>query len=151
MITYNYTTRSTVTAQMMPPRPANMTYNLGYSSMFRVRESNVHGNGLFALRTIHKNEVITYYDGDLLDWNEAARASCKRYMRGLCHGHSAIDGLRNPVSGRGAGSFCNHSQNSNACFWKRNDIVWIKALRDISALEEICVNYGRHYWKRLFE
>mgnify|MGYP007042617731 CR=1 FL=1 len=30
-------------------------------------------------------------------------------MRSVAFGHEAIDGLRTPIAGRGAGSFCNHA------------------------------------------
>ena len=112
-----------------------------------VRPSIIHGNGLFTNRNFQKNEILTFYDGEHIDWKEAHSRE-PSYIRGLAFGFAAIDGLRTPVIGRGLGSFCNHSSTPNAIFWVRDDVVWIKARQVISSGEEVVVNYGRVYWER---
>jgi SET domain-containing protein len=97
---------------------------------------------------IAKNELITYYDGERIDYS-VARSRDPSHIRSVAFGHEAIDGLREPAAGRGAGSFCNHSDRPNARYHTRDDCVWIKALRDIHPGEEVLVSYGKTYWKRL--
>lgn len=123
---------------------------LGAAPHFEVRPSPIAGLGLFATRLIPKGTLITYYDGERVDWAEAKRRSWS-HMRGVAFGHEAIDGLRTPVPGRGAGSFCNHADarpQQNATFWARDDQVFVKALVDIEPGAEVLVSYGRGYWSR---
>ena len=120
----------------------------GESCAIEVRPSEIHGNGIFATRPILKNELVTFYDGEHVDWQHARTLADPSYVRGVAHGYTAIDGLRTPQRSRGAGSFCNHSDRPNALFWVRDDVVWIKAARDIEPGAEVLVSYGRNYWRR---
>ena len=95
-----------------------------------------------------KGTIVTYYDGEEIGWSEAKERADPSYMRSVAHGHLVIDGLRQPVSGRAAGSFVNHSSDNNAIFWVRKDRVWIKLIRDVEADEEVFVDYGRTYWRK---
>jgi len=121
--------------------------------LVEVRASPIHGLGVFAARPIARNALVTYYDGERVSWDEAkaraawVRASCT-HMRSVAFGHEAIDGLRAPLPGRGVGSLCNHARPANAAYWTRDDVVWIKAARDIECGEEVLVDYGRTYWAR---
>lgn len=131
-----------------PRSPAAAHALGGVGAAFCVRASPIHGNGLFATRDIPKNALVTFYDGARVSW-EVARRSEPSYMRGVVFGHEAVDGLRAPEAGRGAGSFANHApRHPNAVYWVRDDVVWIKAARPIAAGEEITVSYGRGYWRR---
>ena len=118
----------------------------GFVDHTRVAASTIHGWGCFAAREIPRNTLATWYDGKLLDW-EAAKAlkTPGHYIRSLCSMHSAIDGCRDPQKARGHGSFCNHSGRPNAEFWVRDNVVWIKTLRDVPEGAELTVNYGRGY------
>ena len=118
------------------------------SSKVSVRKSPLHGNGLFAVDDIAKNALVTFYDGELLDWGEAKRRPDPSYMRSIATFYSAVDGLRIPVEGRGMGSFANHSKRPNAKYFVRNDTCYIKLLVDVRGGEEILVNYGSGYWRR---
>lgn len=121
---------------------------------FEVRRSPVAGLGLFATQRIAKGTLITYYDGERIGWAEAGRRPLS-HMRSVAFGHEAIDGLRTPAAGRGAGSFCNHADRpaQNAAYWPREGAdgaahVFIKALVDIPAGAEVLVSYGKGYWAR---
>jgi SET domain-containing protein len=119
------------------------------------------GNGLFAMRHFRKNEVITFYDGDLIDWKEAMdlrKDNNSTHVRTIHFGHCAIDGLKLPKSGRGGGSFANDGTkdtlNNSAFkihFQKEyaKDVVFLKATRAIMIGEEIFLNYGMGYWRNI--
>jgi len=123
------------------------SYVLGHAQI-RVSNSPIHNLGLFATSPIKKNEIITFYDGEQIDWQTAKMRTDSSYMRSIAFGYSVIDGLRVPSDDCGAGSFINHSSTPNAYFWMRENIVWIKAKTNIYPEEEILVNYGKTYWKR---
>lgn len=123
-------------------------YTLGNSYRFDVAASTVHNRGLFATCPIKRNELVTFYDGEYIDWYTAKTRTDCSYMRSVAFGYSVIDGLRVPLPNRGAGSFSNHASNPNAKFWTRENTVWIKAKSDINIGQEIYVNYGKMYWKR---
>tara|TARA_B110000046_G_scaffold174296_1_gene197877 strand:+ start:1375 stop:1860 length:486 start_codon:yes stop_codon:yes gene_type:complete len=112
-----------------------------------IRKSPIHGNGIFALRPIRKHSVVTYYDGEYIDWETALTRTDKTYMRTVSYGHLVIDGLRVRVRGMGLGSLCNHKSTPNAKFVVRNDTVYVKALSHIAENEEVTVNYGPYFWK----
>lgn len=120
----------------------------GAGAAFAVRPSRIHGNGLFATRPIPKGTLITFYDGSRIAWAAARTVADRSYLRSVAYGHEVIDGLRAPVTGRGAGSMVNHAARgaSNAAFWVRHDVVWVKATAPIARGTEITVDYGRTYW-----
>ena len=123
--------------------------SFGHSSnVYQIKASEIHGNGLFAKIDMKKNTIITYYDGETIDWTQAKARSDSSYIRSVSHGYSAIDGLRSPIVGKGAGSFVNHSPHPNAFFHIMHDIVFIKLKKDVESGEEILVSYGKTYWKQ---
>ena len=127
----------------------NPEYKIG-SPHFEVKRSSIHGLGLFAKKTFLKNEIITFYDGVHIGLAEAIEKKARGqglYLKTISHFHDIIDGLRTPMLGRGAGSFCNHSWNPNARLWVRNDDCWIQAITDIQPNSEITVSYGKKYWR----
>ena len=121
---------------------------IGKTDLFDVRQSQIHGLGLFAKRDIIKNTIVTFYDGERIDWKEANNLPDKRYLRTVAHGHEVIDGIKMRIDGFGAGSLINHSNAPNCIFIVRNDNVWVKAKRGLLQDEEMTVNYGRGYWNR---
>ncbi len=120
------------------------------SQNFDVRESSIHGMGVFSKRVFQKNEIITFYDGEYMDWNTAKIKKLQQqddYIKSIAHSYLTIDGLKQPDINRGAGSFCNHSKYPNAKFWVRNNDCWIQATQNIKPNTEITVSYGKNYWK----
>jgi SET domain-containing protein len=118
-------------------------------AVVETRQSAIHGHGIFAKCRLRRNVVVTFYDGERIDWPEALERSAT-HMRSIHTFYEAIDGLRTPLSGRGMGSFANHSsKHANAAFHVRNDECFIKLTRDVDADEEILVNYGSGYWRRM--
>ena len=96
-----------------------------------VRDSPIHGRGVFATRRIEPGEVIIDGCRDILS-GEAAEALCVEERPFL----SVVDGrniLMKPPS-----RFVNHSCSPNARGTDRHDV----AIRAIEAGEEVTVDYS---------
>lgn len=125
------------------------------------------GVGLFATRNFERNELITEYEGEQIDWKEAQRRRDQgrdSHIKSLAYGYVAIDGLKDPstATGFGGGSFANDPYKSeftdNAKFVIKEDKkqgrdrIWLQALHYIDAGEEIFVDYeDPSYFVRLEE
>lgn len=129
--------------------PMTLWMNLGDDgAVFFVKDSPLHGNGLFLTQDCPRGTIVTYYDGEQIGWREAKQRQDRSYLRSVAFGHLVIDGLREPTLHRGAGSFANHSSGANnAIFWVRDDNVWIKLRQNAKKGDEVLVNYGRGYWR----
>jgi len=115
-----------------------------------VRNSPIHGRGVFALRPIAKGARIIEYKGKLITDEEADR----RY--GLIQEHSAhtmlfsveggwvIDATRGGNSAR----WVNHSCAPNCEIEEEGHRVFIEARRDIKPGEEIAYDYNLQIGER---
>jgi hypothetical protein len=56
-----------------------------------------------------------------------------------------IDGFREPVVGRGAGSFANHHEHPNAEFFRHELGVFLRAKVQIQKGQWITVSYGSNF------
>lgn len=111
----------------------------------QVRRSGVHGKGVFALRPLSAGERLIEYTGEVITWDEALR----RHPHDPAHpthtfyfhiddGH-VIDAKHGGNSSR----WINHSCAPNCEAEETPDgRVFIKALRDIAAGEELFYDYG---------
>lgn len=126
----------------------------GTRACFRVSPAAAGaGLGVFATQFIARGSLITWYAGTYL-WNpRAEELGTASHVRTVLHGFLAIDGIREPVHGAGAGSFVNAASRAarvNARY-RVDDValrVAIVATRDIAEGEEVLVTYGRDYWRR---
>ena len=125
-----------------------------------LRESPIHGTGVFARRKIAAGERVIEYKGERLDWDTAQERSIEEkrpfnhtFFLSLFDGR-VIDGGRKGNEAR----FINHSCDPNCEAWENEKgRVYIYALRDIRRGEELNFSYpliyeGRHTAavKRLF-
>jgi hypothetical protein len=111
------------------------------------------GRGLFADRDFAKNTLVTEYSGEILA-DEFAAAECTvqthiLYVNADRHGQLGsslyISDDREPIPGRGGGSFANHQDHTKDCSTKFvlvDGKAYLIATRDIAAHEEILVNCG---------
>jgi uncharacterized protein len=117
------------------------------SPRIEVRASGVHGKGVFARRRIKAGETIIEYRGERIGWPEAldrhphdpADPNHTFYFS-LGDGSIVIDAK---VRGNAA-RWINHACEPN-CEADEDDAtgrVWIKALRDLKAGEELFYDYG---------
>lgn len=134
-------------------RPAThgMIRPMPTSKLIEVRNSPIHGRGVFARTDIPAGEQIVEYKGKRLTHEEADR----RFADNLDGGHTFLFTLNDKflIDGNDGGSaarWINHScaPNCEAMIYVNKDYdeirdkVWIEALRPISAGEELTYNYG---------
>jgi uncharacterized protein len=107
-----------------------------------VRRSPVHGKGVFALRPLAAGERVFEYKGTRTPWREAVR----RHQREGVDGHTFLFGLSDGrvIDGsRGGNSarWLNHACVANCEAVEIGDRVFIDAVTDIAAGEELFIEY----------
>jgi SET domain-containing protein len=128
---------------------------------YLVKQSKVHGTGVFARRAIAAGDCIIEYVGERIEWPEALKRSAQAdgplnltYFFSLNDGR-VIDGGSNGNEAR----FINHSCEPNCEALEHDDgRVYIYSLQEIARGEELSYSYpliyeGRHTpaVKRAFE
>ena len=105
----------------------------------RVGPSRIAGQGLFAAQDISKGTWIIQYIGEKIASRERARrlAAGNAYIFHLTYRY-ALDGQTLENTAR----YINHSCDPNCAVEKTPDTIWIVAVRDIAAGEELSYNYG---------
>ncbi|MEJ6021444.1 SET domain-containing protein [Ramlibacter sp. PS4R-6] len=113
----------------------------------QVRRSGVHGKGVFALQDIAEGETLIEYVGEIITWKQAdKRAPSDPNDENHTFFFSIDDGKRviDANVGGNAARWINHSCDPN-CESDEDDEthrVFIKALRNIKAGEELNYDYG---------
>jgi SET domain-containing protein len=108
-----------------------------------VRRSPVHGRGVFALINIPSGEFVVEYKGEVTSW----RVASQRYQRNRAEeGHTFFFGLddRHVIDGaRGGNSarWLNHCCEPNCEAEQEGSRVFIRAVADIMAGEELLIDY----------
>ncbi len=116
-----------------------------------VRQSSIHGNGVFALRPIEAGDCIVEYHGERIEWDEATRRTeqgggpmSHTFFFSLADGR-VIDG----GSGGNEARYINHACEGNCEALEDDDgRVFIYALCDIAPGEELTYNYALIYDER---
>ena len=105
----------------------------------RVGPSRIAGQGLFAGQEIKQGTKIIRYIGEKIPQEETDRrlAVGNVYIFGLNERY-AIDGSTPKNTAR----YINHSCDPNCEVEKTPDTIWIVAVRDIAAGEELSYDYG---------
>ena len=112
----------------------------------QVRQSGVHGRGVYAIRSIKKGETIIEYKGQMITWKQAERR----------HPHNPKDPdhtfffhideehVIDAAVGGNAARWINHACNPNceSDVDEDNHRVFIKAVRNIKPGEELFYDYG---------
>lgn len=113
-------------------------------SAYRVRNSPIHGRGVFASRKIRAGDLILEYLGDHITYAQACKDLAARdddshhtFLFSLENGNM-IDGGRNGNDAR----FINHCCEPNCEAREENNRIFIHALRDIARGEELNFDYG---------
>jgi SET domain-containing protein len=127
---------------MKPPNHA--VQDLLPSDQYKVRLSNVHGNGVFATRKIPAGARIIEYCGKRISEKQADQRfgmdpdnPHHTFFFSLENGR-LIDGGDNGNDAR----WINHSCEPNCEAQEEKGRVYIHALRDIRRGEELCYDYG---------
>ncbi len=110
----------------------------------QARRSGVHGRGVFAVQDIAEGETIIEYVGEVIGWAEAQdrhphdpKDPNHTFYFSLENGN-VIDALHGGNSSR----WINHSCDGNCEADEIGGRVFIKALRNIPAGEELNYDYG---------
>ncbi|PWW46891.1 SET domain-containing protein [Melaminivora alkalimesophila] len=110
----------------------------------QVRRSGVHGKGVFALRPIAEGEVIVEYTGERISWPEAQRRHPHDpdQPNHTFYFHVDDDLVIDAKFGGNSSRWINHSCEPNCWADERDGRIFITALRDIEAGEELNYDYG---------
>ena len=114
------------------------------SPRVQMRRSEVHGNGVFALVDLKAGERLMEYTGEVITWKEALRrhphdpAQPNHTFYFHIDDKHVIDG---GVNGNDA-KWINHSCAPNCEADEQDGRIFIQALRDIRAGEELNYDYG---------
>ncbi|MCF8208932.1 MAG: SET domain-containing protein-lysine N-methyltransferase [Rhodoferax sp.] len=124
-------------------KPANSSKTINYRRI-QTRRSGVHGKGVFAVQDIAEGETILEYVGEIISWSEAQQrhphdpANPNHTFYFHVDDHRVIDALVGGNSSR----WINHSCDANCEADEVNGRIFIKALRNIAAGEELNYDYG---------
>lgn len=102
-----------------------------------IRSSDIHAAGCFTTEPIKKGTYVVEYTGPRLTVEEADRLYESRddtYLFGLSEGNTVIDGT-------GMAAFINHCCDGNCETDEIDGRIWIVAVRDIAAGEELSYDY----------
>lgn len=114
--------------------------------LIEVKGSDIQGRGVFAVRPIESGTWIVQYTGETITHEESDRryddAAMRRHHTFLfiLDDHSVIDA---GVGGSDA-RYINHAcePNCEAVYEEDDGEIWIVAVRDIAAGEELTYDYG---------
>ncbi len=126
------------------PKTAIKTAPIAAARRIQVRQSGVHGKGVFALVDLAEGERVVQYKGELIDWQEALRrhphdpSDPNHTFFFHINEERVIDGK---VNGNAA-KWINHSCGANCEADEDGDRIFIRALRNIAAGEELNYDYG---------
>ena len=108
--------------------------------LLKVRESRVHGRGVFATKPIRKGVRIIEYTGRRIPWSSVPEDldDERTYYFGLDNGKEVID----PAIGGNEAQWINHSCDPNCEAIENNQgRVFIYALRNLRPGEELFYDY----------
>ena len=110
----------------------------------QTRRSGVHGKGVFARVDIAEGETLIEYVGEVISWPEAQR----RHPHDPAHPnhtfyfHVDEERVIDALYGGNSSRWINHACDPNCEAEEDNGRVFIKALRNIPAGEELNYDYG---------
>lgn len=102
-----------------------------------IRSSTIHAAGCYTTSPLLNGTRVVEYTGPLIDKDEGDRRYEGKpitYLFGIGDGTRVIDG-------HGTAMFINHSCDANCETEEIDGHVWIMAIRDIAAGEELCYDY----------
>ena len=130
-------------------RKLTKLWERGQSKCCEVRGSAIHGRGVYATTMIPKGTRVIEYAGELVDKKESDRRAWKQIAKAECHGDAAvfIFTLNNRWDIDGSvpwntARLINHSCDPNCEAWVEGRRIYLYALRDIAAGEELTFDYG---------
>jgi SET domain-containing protein len=121
----------------------------GQSTYCEVRGSEIHGRGVYATTFIPKEQRIIEYVGERIDKEESERRGVSQHSKSLKTGDAAVYiftlSKNHDIDGNvpwNTARLINHSCAPNCEAWIEGRRIFIHALRDINAGEELTFDYG---------
>lgn len=121
----------------------------GESSYCEVRGSEIHGRGVYATAFIPKEQRIIEYVGERIDKKESERRGVSQHSKSLKTGDAAVYiftlSKNHDIDGNvpwNTARLINHSCAPNCEAWIEGRRIYIHAMRDINAGEELTFDYG---------
>jgi uncharacterized protein len=121
----------------------------------QVRRSGVHGKGVFALQRVLAGETLIEYVGEVITWQAAQdrHPHDPSQPNHTFYFHVDVDRVIDAAHGGNASRWINHACEPNCIADERGGRIFIEALRDIEAGEELSYDYGlmldERYTKKL--
>jgi len=118
--------------------------------MWKVKNSKIHGHGVFASKNIKKNTKIIQYVGEKIPRSEGDKRSelrLKTYLDSKKTGSVYIFELNKKYDLDGSplynkARYINHSCEPNCEVDINNDKIWISSIKNIKKGEELSYDYG---------
>jgi hypothetical protein len=121
----------------------------GQSELCEVRGSDIHGRGVYATRDIEKGARIIEYIGELVDKDESENRAWAQHAHAEKTGDASVYiftlSKKYDIDGNvpwNTARLINHSCDPNSEAWIEGKRIYIYALRDIKAGEELGFDYG---------
>ena len=123
-----------------PARPASS----GNQRRIQTRRSGVHGKGVFAVQDLAEGETLMEYVGEVISWPEALRRHPHDAAQPSHTFYFHIDEnhVIDAKVGGNSSRWINHSCQPNCEAEESGNRVFIKALRNIAAGDELFYDYG---------
>ena len=104
----------------------------------------MHGKGVFALQDIAEGETLIEYVGEVISWEEAQdrHPHDPKDPNHTFYFHVNEDKVIDALHGGNSSRWINHSCDPNCEADEENERIYIKALRNIQAGEELNYDYG---------
>ena len=116
----------------------------GSSRRIQTRSSSVHGKGVFALQDLAEGETLIEYVGEVISWLEALRRHPHDAAQPnhTFYFHIDENHVIDANVGGNSSRWINHSCQPNCEAEESGGRVFIKALRNIAAGDELFYDYG---------
>ncbi|MDP2819305.1 MAG: SET domain-containing protein-lysine N-methyltransferase [Polaromonas sp.] len=110
----------------------------------QTRTSGVHGKGVFAVQDLAEGETLIEYIGEIINWKEALRRHPHdpKDANHTFYFHIDKNHVIDAKYGGNSSRWINHSCKPNCEADEQDGRVFIKALRNIAAGQELFYDYG---------
>lgn len=121
----------------------------------QVRRSGIHGKGVYAVQAITAGDTLIEYVGEIISWEEAQARHPHDPVNPNHTFYFHIDESRviDALYGGNSSRWINHACDPNCEADEQDGRIFIRALRDIAAGEELNYDYGliidERYTKKL--
>ncbi len=123
--------------------------------MYKVKNSKIHGKGVYASQDIKKNIKIIEYIGEKISKSEGDKRSerrIKKYLNSKQTGSVYIFELNSKYDidgsfGYNKARYINHSCNPNCEVDIIKGHIWIISIKNIKKGQELCYDYGYEFDK----